>query len=441
MSTLRPQKTAGAGDLIVSSTPPTRRNLPPLTAKDFKSGGMLGSNFRIALEALWANRVRSFLTTLGIFIGVAAVIAALTLTQGVSAQINNTIAGLGTNVITIAPGASNSRGAFGSSGSTESLTMSDATAIKKVDYVTGVSPVISVSAQVVYGNQNWNTRIQGVDTSYQTIENWNISQGMWFSDDDEVGAKPVAVLGQTVVDNLFGTSGVNPIGQTIRVRDQLFKVIGVLEAKGGGFGSDDVIMIPSTTALNRLKNSIYVDQIIVQVTSSDAIDPAQQEITSLLRQRHRLLTGAASDFNLINSSQLLQTASQFTGTLTFLLVGVAAISLTVGGIGIMNIMLVSVTERTREIGIRISIGARRADIRNQFLIESLALSLLGGIIGLIIGLLIGGGVTHLVGIPFVVSAASLIMPFAVSGTIGVVFGLYPAVRASKLDPIVALRSV
>jgi putative ABC transport system permease protein len=416
--------------------------LPPLSAKDFKAGGMLGSNFSIALEALWANRVRSFLTTLGIFIGVAAVIAALTLTQGVSTQINNTIAGLGTNVITIAPGAATNRGAIGGSGSSaQTLTMSDATAIKKVDYVTAVSPVISVSAQVVYGNQNWNTRIQGVDTSYQTIQNWNISQGMWFSDNDEVGGKPVAILGQTVVDNLFGTSGVNPVGQTIRVRDQLFKVIGVLEAKGGGFGSDDVIMIPSTTALNRLKNSIYVDQIIVQVTSSDTIDPAQQEINSLLRQRHRLLTGAANDFNLTNSSQLLQTASQFTGTLTILLVGVAAISLTVGGIGIMNIMLVSVTERTREIGIRMSIGAQRQDIRNQFLIESLALSLLGGIIGLLIGLLIGWGVTHLVGLPFVVSASSLILPFAVSGTIGVVFGLYPAVRASRLDPIVALRSV
>jgi putative ABC transport system permease protein len=415
--------------------------LPPLSAKDFKAGGMLGSNFSIALEALWANRVRSFLTTLGIFIGVAAVIAALTLTQGVSASINNTIAGLGTNVITIAPGAATNRGAIGGGGSSaQTLTMSDATAMKKVDGVTDVSPVISVSGvQVVYSNQNWNTRIQGVDTSYQTIENWNISQGMWFSDTDEVGAKPVAVIGQTVVDNLFGTSGVNPVGQTIRVRDQLFKVIGVLEAKGNN--SDDVIMIPSTTALDRLKNSIYVDQIIVQVTSSDDIDPAQQEITSLLRQRHHLQTGAANDFNLTNSSQLLQTASQFTTLLTALLVGVAAISLTVGGIGIMNIMLVSVTERTREIGIRMSIGARRQDIRNQFLIESLALSLLGGIIGLIIGLLIGGGVTHLVSIPFVVSATSLILPFAVSGTIGVVFGLYPAVRASNLDPIVALRSV
>ncbi|GHP00460.1 multidrug ABC transporter substrate-binding protein [Reticulibacter mediterranei] len=405
---------------------------------------MFGPNFRIALEALWSNRVRSFLTTLGIFIGIAAVIAALTLTQGVSAQINSSIMGLGTNVITAAPGAARTRGAIGggsSSGgsSTPSLTLSDVAAIKKVTYVTDVSPVISVSAQVVYSNQNWNTKIEGVDSSYQTIEGWNIAQGMWFSESDEAGAKPVAILGQTVVDNLFATSGVDPIGQTIRIRDQLFKVVGVLEAKGSG--NDDIIMVPSTTALNRLKTSIYVDQIIIQVSSSDVINLAQQEIDELLRQQHHLQTGAADDFNLTNSSQLLQTANQFTTILTALFVGVAAISLTVGGIGIMNIMLVSVTERTREIGIRMSIGARRQDIRNQFLIESLTLSVLGGMIGLLIGLLIGAGVTYLVGIPFVVSTFSIIIPFAVSGTIGMVFGIYPAVRASKLDPIVALRSV
>lgn len=441
MNTVQPQKTAGASDLIVPSTPPassSRRALPPLTRKDFKSGGMFGSNLRIALEALWSNRVRSFLTTLGIFIGVAAVIAALTLTQGVSAAINDQIAGLGTNVINVLPGASKSRGAF-SGGSAQTLTMSDVTAIKKVAYVTSISPIISTSAQVVYGNQNWDTQVQGVSTSYQTIQNWNVTQGMWFSDTDEVGAKPVAVIGQTVVDNLFATSGDDPIGKTIRIRDQLFKVVGVLEAKGSG--QDDVIFIPSSTALNRLKNSIYVDRIVVQVGSADAIDPAQQEISALLRQRHHLQTGVANDFSFFNSQQLLQTASQFTTMLTILLVGVAAISLTVGGIGIMNIMLVSVTERTREIGIRMSIGAQRSDIRNQFLIESLTLSLLGGIIGLIIGLLIGLGVTHLANLPFIVSASSIIMPFAVSGTIGVVFGLYPAVRASKLDPIVALRSV
>jgi putative ABC transport system permease protein len=411
-----------------------------LTRKDFSTSGMLGANFRIALEALWSNRVRSFLTTLGIFIGVAAVIGALTITQGVSEQITGTISSMGTNIITIAPGAASNRGAIGSGGSTQSLTTSDVAAVKKISYVTDVSPVVSVNAQVVYSNENWNTTIRGVDTNYQTIENWTVIQGMWFSESDATGSKPVAVIGQTVVEKLFG-SGDNPVGKTIRVRDQLFKVVGVLEEKGSGMNSDDVIFIPSSTALNRLKNSTYVDQIIVQVSSSDLLDSVQSDISTTLRQRHHLQTGASDDFNMMNSSELLKTASQFTSTLTILLVGVAAISLTVGGIGIMNIMLVSVTERTREIGIRVSIGAQRSDIRNQFLIESLALSLLGGIIGLLMGLLIGWGVTSLAGLPFVISAASLITPFAVSGSIGVVFGLYPAVRASKLDPIVALRSV
>ncbi|HYX51765.1 MAG TPA: FtsX-like permease family protein [Ktedonobacteraceae bacterium] len=249
-----------------------------------------------------------------------------------------------------------------------------------------------------------------------------------------------SLLGQTVYHNLFDTSGDDPIGRTIRVRDQLFRVIGVLQAKGGSFNQDDIVFVPFTAALTRLKNTTYVDQIQVQVDTADNVSQVQLDLNTLLERRHHIPNGSPDDFQTISSSQLLQTAQQFTQTLTFLLVGIAAISLTVGGIGIMNIMIVSVTERTREIGIRMSIGARRSDIRNQFLIEALVLSLGGGVIGMALGLLLGFAITHAFGLPFVITTSSILMPFMVSASIGIIFGLYPAVRASRLDPIVALRT-
>ena len=407
-----------------------------------KRSNAIGASFGSAWEALWANRLRSLLTALGIFIGVAAVIAALTLTQGASAGINSRISSLGTNSITIFNGSANTEGAFGGVGTTQSLTAEDAAALAKIPHVTAVSPIISISAQVVYGNQNWNTRIQGVDTSFQDIQSWGMAEGAWFSKLEESSGSPVALLGQTVAHSLFDASGADPVGQTVRIRDQLFRVVGVLQAKGtqGAADQDDVVILPFTTALTRLKNSTYVDQIQVQVDSANNVDQVQQIIKTLLEQRHRITDGAPDDFRSFSSNQLLQTAQQFTSILTLLLVGIASISLTVGGIGIMNIMLVSVTERTREIGIRMAVGARKQDIRNQFLIEALTLSLVGGVIGMLLGLLVGFLVTHSAGLPFVVTVTSLLMPFVVSATIGIVFGLYPAVRASKLDPIVALRA-
>jgi len=428
-----------------ASTPSPQRHsiLPPLKARDFDRAGKLGSNISIALEALWANRLRSLLTTLGVFIGVAAVIAALIMTQGVSASITSTISSLGTNTITISPGAGSSSRGFRpptqSSGTTLSLTPDDAQAVAKVAHVTSESPIITVSEQVVYGNQNWNTRVQGVSTSFQNIQNWTIAEGAWFSDNDYLGAKPVALLGQTVYHQLFDTSGVDPIGQTIRIRNQVYRVVGILDTKGSG--SDDVVFVPFPTALDRIKNSSYIDQILVQVDDSSNIGSVQAAITTLLEQRHRIPKGNVDDFNLTNSNQLLQTASQFTSLLTYLLVGIAAISLAVGGIGIMNIMIVSVTERTREIGIRISIGAQREDIRSQFLIEALTLSLIGGMLGMFIGFLLGFAITSFLGVPFVVTVTSLLMPFVISAAIGVIFGLYPAARAARLDPIEALRSL
>jgi len=405
-----------------------------------RRGSMIGANFVIALEALWSNKLRSLLTALGIFIGVAAVIAALTLTQGAGAFITGNITSLGTNVITVIPGSATNRGAFGGAGTTQSLTPADAVALKHIHHVTGVSPVISLNAQVVYGNQNWNTRVQGVNTAFQNIQGWQMAEGNWFSEAADNGGLPVALLGQTVAHSLFDATGTDPVGQMIRIRDQLYRVEGVLQAKGGGFNQDDVVFVPFNTALIRLKNSTFVDQIQVQVDNSDNINQVQQDITTILERLHHIPSGSPDDFRAISSTQLLQTAQQFTQILTYLLVGISGISLTVGGIGIMNIMIVSVTERTREIGIRMSIGARRSDIRNQFLIEALVLSLIGGVIGMLIGFAFGFLITSATGLPFVISLFSVLLPFVISSIIGIVFGLYPAVRASKLDPIVALRT-
>lgn len=410
--------------------------------QSFKRSNAIAASFGSAIEALWANRLRSLLTGLGIFIGVAAVIAALTLTQGASASINSRISSLGTNSITISNGTATNGGIFGAVGSIQSLTSDDAISLQKIPHVTAVSPIVTINTQVVYGNQNWNTRVQGVDISYQTIQSWDMAQGAWFSQFDQSAGSPVALIGQTVAHSLFDASGANPLGQTIRIRDQLFRVLGVLQSKGtqGASDQDDVVFVPITTAITRLKNSTYVDQIQVQVDNANDVDQVQQNIKAILEQRHRITGGTPDDFRSLSSNQLLQTANQFSSILSILLVGIAGISLTVGGIGIMNIMLVSVTERTREIGIRMSVGARQRDIRNQFLIESLTLCLVGGAIGMLLGLLIGFAVTYAAGLPFVVSVTSILTPFIVSSAIGVIFGLYPAIRASKLDPIVALRT-
>jgi putative ABC transport system permease protein len=420
----------------------SRKNttLPPLKASDFDRAGKMGANMHIALTALWANRLRSLLTSLGIFIGVAAVIIALILTQGVSANVMNTFNSLGTNTISVSSGTSKSGGAFSAAGSTPSLTLTDATNVSKLDYVTASTPLVSQNEQVIYKNQNWNTTVQGVKPSYQQIQNWTISEGAWYSNQDEQDARSVAVIGQTVLQNLFIPTGDDPIGKTIRINNQLYRVVGVLASKGGTGPTDDVIDIPFSTAVARLKNTGYVDQILVQVDDSSNIAQVQQEITDQLEKNHHIAKGQPDDFHLTNSNQLLQTANTLTTLLTVLLVGIASISLTVGGIGIMNIMIVSVTERTREVGIRISIGAQRQDIRHQFLMEALTLSLLGGIIGMLIGLSLGYVVAHVMGLPFVLSATTLLLPFVISACIGVIFGLYPAIRASQLDPIDALRS-
>ena len=399
-------------------------------------------SFRVALEALWANRLRSLLTTLGIFIGVAAVIIVVALTQGASALITSGLAGLGTNALLINASQSSAEGALGGAGVTQSLTQNDATAIAAVPHVAAVSPLLTVTGQVIYSGQNWNTRIEGVYPSFQSIGNWQIAEGRLMSQSDEDGGSAVAVIGQTVSDSLFTPSATDPVGQLILVRGQPFHVVGVLRPKGalGAFNQDDVVFVPFSAASARLKNSQFVDQIQVQVDSANNVAQAQRAITALLEQQHHIPAGGPDDFQIRSANQLVQTAQSFTQTLTFLLVGIAAISLIVGGIGIMNIMLVSVTERTREIGIRMAVGARRRDIRDQFLIEAVTLSSTGGVIGIIIGLSIGLALTHAFNLPFVLNLPSILLAFGVSAGVGVVFGFYPAVRASQLDPIVALRT-
>jgi putative ABC transport system permease protein len=402
------------------------------------------STLRIAFRALKVNKMRSALTMLGIIIGVGAVIAMLAVGTGASKRISEQISSMGSNLIMILPGATTAGGVRMGSGTQPTLTMGDAEAIQEeCPSVLDVAPVLSGVAQVVYGNQNWSTGVMGTTPSMLEVRDWPVASGRSFTGQDVKSATKVCLLGQTVVDNLFGD--MNPIGQIVRIKKVPFTVVGVLSVKGQsprGQDQDDTIIVPVTTAQKKLFGTTFpgmVRIIMVKARSTDALSAAERQINELLKQRHHIGPKQDNDFSVRNLTSIMQTAEQSTKVMTILLGAIASVSLLVGGIGIMNIMLVSVTERTREIGIRMAIGAKTWDIRLQFIIEALILSLIGGTAGIIIGISGSKILSAIAGWPTIVSPLSVVLAFGFSGFVGIFFGFYPAYKASLLDPIEALR--
>jgi putative ABC transport system permease protein len=402
------------------------------------------STVKISLRALRVNKMRSALTMLGIIIGVGAVIAMLAVGTGASEQIAAQMSSIGSNLLIILPGATTSGGVRMGAGTQPTLTMSDAESIQKeCPAVSDVAPVLNGVAQVVYGHENWSTGVVGTTPAMLNVRDWPVATGRPFTGQDVKSATKVCLLGQTVVDNLFG--GQNPVGQIVRINKVPFTVIGVLSAKGqspGGQDQDDTIYVPVTTAQKKLFGTAFpgmVRIIMVKARSTEDLGPAEQQINELLRQRHHVGQKQENDFTVRNLTQMMQAAEQSTKVMTLLLGAIASVSLLVGGIGIMNIMLVSVTERTREIGIRMAVGAKTWDIRLQFIVEALTLSLIGGIVGIIVGISGSEVVSAFAGWPTVVAPLAVLLAFAFSALVGIFFGFYPAYKASLLDPIEALR--
>lgn len=401
---------------------------------------MYKESFLMAWASLIANKMRSILTMLGIIIGVAAVIALVSIGNGVKQDIQNSISSLGSNLLMVMPGAPRTPGVRPSQGSMKSLKVSDYQAISKLDGVKAASPYTANSYVSIYQSKNWTTTVSGVSSNFQDVNNWTMAEGRFISSKNVENRERVAVVGQTVVKNLF--AGEDPVGKEIRVKNIPFRVIGVLNSKGNGTmgnDQDDVIFIPYTTAMERVEGVDYLRMVYVVASDDNGIDRLQSDIENLLRVRHSIKDTNLDDFNIQNMKSIMETMEQTTGTLTLFLGAVAAISLVVGGIGIMNIMLVSVTERTREIGIRKALGATYFVIVTQFLIEAVVISLIGGLIGIALGI----GASKLIGLASgmstVISVPTIVLSFAFSMAIGLVFGIYPARKAAKLNPIDALH--
>ena len=396
---------------------------------------------RIAFTALFANKLRSALTMLGIIIGVGAVIAMISVGMGVRQQVQTSIASLGSNMLIVSPGSASSGGVRQAAGSNVKLKLEDADAIKsKIRNIDYVSPTVSNSYQIVNGNQNWRSSVQGVTPEYMAIRSLTVGTGSFITAGDLNSRSRVAVIGTTVATNLFASA--NPVGQNIRINNSPYKVIGVLESKGQssmGQDQDDVVIVPLTTAQERLMGITYVKAINIQVADAAKMDQVQSEVETLLRQRHRIESGKEDDFSVRNLTSIMQTMTDTTTMITLLLGSIAAISLLVGGIGIMNIMMVSVTERTREIGIRKALGATFQNIMMQFLIESIVIGIVGGAIGVVVGYAAARAISTFGGFQTVITAAPIFLSFFFSVGIGLFFGIYPARKAALLDPIEALR--
>jgi putative ABC transport system permease protein len=396
---------------------------------------------KVATESILENKLRTLLTMLGIIIGVGAVILMVAIGSGAQGQIRSQIQGLGTNLIVIAPGTSNQGGVSRGAGSFNRLNVEDVEKLERESVLlSGVSPVITTGSQVIGGQGNWRTRINGVSTDYALIRDWQTTSGSFFDDSDQRSMRRVAVIGATVARQLWPDS--DPVGEQIQLRNVPFQVIGVLAPKGQsaeGNDQDDVVLAPYTTVQTRLSGRSFIPQILASTFSPDEIAAAQDEISLIMRESHDLADWEEDDFTVRNQSDLAEAAQGTTQIMTLLLSAIAGISLLVGGIGIMNIMLVSVTERTREIGIRMAIGARGSDVLTQFLVESVVMSAIGGLLG--VGLGFGGArlLGQFTGWSTAISAPTVIIALVFSGAIGIFFGFYPARQASSLDPIEALR--
>lgn len=396
-----------------------------------------------AWQAMLANRLRTFLTALGITIGVAAVVLMVAIGQGTQQKVIGTINSMGANLLIVNSASARSGGVRSGMGGMPTLTLGDVAAIRELAPTLYTSPTSTGFVQLVYGPNNWNTSALGVNTEYLELRDWRVEQGRSFSDSDISSATRVTIVGQKVVENLFGDE--DPLGQVIRVKGLPFTIIGVLSKKGqsmDGRDQDDSIIVPVTTAQRQLLGGPFrpaVGMIMVQAESSASLNSLERQITELLRQRHHIREQSENDFGVTNMTLVADTASEVTGMLSLLLGAIASISLFVGGIGIMNIMLVSVTERTREIGIRMAIGADRRTILTQFLLESIIITVTGGVIGILIGAGLAQLVSRLADIPVHITAQPILLAFGVSAAVGVFFGLYPARKASMLRPIEALR--
>lgn len=398
--------------------------------------------FRIAIRALIRNKMRAFLTMLGIVIGVASVIAMLAIGEGSKQNIRAEMSSMGTNMVMIMPNMQRRGGVSLGASSSMALKYSDVVALRnEATSISSVSPEVRASGQVIYGNQNTQTTIYGVSEDYLSIKKLEIKSGRIFNMNETKSMSKVCLLGQTVVENLFGV-GADPVGISIRIKNLPFQIIGIIKDKGeSGMGQDqdDMILAPYTTVQRRLAAIDYINGIYASAVSEEKSAVAISEVTEILRRTHKLRESAENDFRVMSQSELIETVSSITDILTYLLGAIAGISLLVGGIGIMNIMLVSVTERTREIGLRMSIGGRGTDILKQFLVESMLLSILGGALGIIFGYLIAILAGSIMDSPIVVSTQSVVLAFAVCFVIGVFFGWYPARKAANLNPIDALR--